>query len=306
VGQDRLAIIDLGSNTFHLLIVQRSRSAPGFKEIFRQREFIYLSHGGIDSISVSAYKRGLDCLSRFSDYLSIYEVSQVICYGTATLRKAKNGGDFIHLVKESFDIEIQLIDGLREAELIYKGVGLTSSVDFRRPILTMDVGGGSVEFILSQHNLVKFSYSVNVGISELRARFPSLDPPTTTNRQDVTKFLTKECHQVIESCREINPVTLIGSSGPFEILMSMDGQSPSIKGNYILADQALKFLKKVSIASCNERSSIEGMPADRYDLSLESSYIMLFVLESLKTLKNIVISPFAMKEGAISEHYNLD
>ena len=306
MGQDRLAIIDLGSNTFHLLIVQRSHSAPGFKEIFRQRDFVYLSRGGIDSISPSACKRGLESLTRFSDYLTKYEVSNVICYGTATLRKAENGGEFIQIVKASFDIDIQLIDGQREAALIYKGVRLTTSVDFSQPILTMDVGGGSVEFILSHQNLVKYAYSINIGISELRARFPSSDPPTFKNHDDVMKHLWQECHQVLEVCREIKPVTLIGSSGLFEFLMSMDGQTPILKGNIILSDQALKLLRLVSISSSKERRLIKGMPIDRYDLSLESSYIMLFVLESMKTIGNTVVSPFAMKEGAISECYNLD
>jgi len=299
VGQDRLAVIDLGSNTFHLLIVQRHSAYPGFSIIFRKREYVYLSKGGLKIIDNEAFVRGLECLARFSSQIKKYKVNHISCIGTAALRKADNSETFISRVRRSYGIDIKLIDGLREAELIYKGVGLTLA-EKSDPVLTLDIGGGSVEFIVSIDNTLKASWSLEIGISVLRSKFHNL------SREDVFDYLSQECSELIKSIRPFSPVTLAGASGPFVILEHMNGLSPNINGNIITSHSAIKLLTDISSSSLQKRKSMKGMPEQRADLSLESVYLMIFVLQSFLSIEKITISPYSLKEGVIVEHFNLD
>lgn len=305
MDQDKLAVIDLGSNTFHLLIVQKKSSYPGFSTVLRKREYVYLAHGGVSRIDDAAFKRGIICLDKFSILLTKYHVNKIFCFGTAALRNAENSKDFIGQVKHLYDLEIELIDGIREAELIYKGVGL-SNLPQNENILTVDIGGGSVEFVLSSNGKMRQSWSLDVGISVLRAKFPPNRADLLTRRKWVIEYLRLKSWDILKQVNILNPSILAGASGPFEILESMNGLKSTPKGNIITSHSALKLLDTISKTSLDNRAQMKGMPLDRADLSFESACLMTFVLQSVPSIQKIKISPYSLKEGAIREYFNLD
>src|SRR5579875_3642280 len=118
----RIAVMDLGTNTFHLLIAEKAEN--GFKEILHLTEAVKLGEGGMKDglIKAEAFERGIKTMELFAEKIRLKEASLVRAVATSAIRSTANGNDFIQKVKERAGIEIEVIDGLKEAALIYKGV----------------------------------------------------------------------------------------------------------------------------------------------------------------------------------------
>jgi exopolyphosphatase/guanosine-5'-triphosphate,3'-diphosphate pyrophosphatase len=117
----RFAVIDIGSNTFHLIIVDAQRGGR-FQIIHRHREFVYLAKDGIQFLSTDTIERGFMAFAKISELCQAYKVKQIKAIGSAALRSASNANEFIDLIHREYDILIEVISGLREARLIYEGV----------------------------------------------------------------------------------------------------------------------------------------------------------------------------------------
>ncbi|NJK83906.1 MAG: hypothetical protein HC912_08960 [Saprospiraceae bacterium] len=150
---NRYAVIDLGTNTFHLLIVEQNR-----QKLYQERQFVKLAENGIEHISAAPFQRGIETMLHFHRVLKKFDVQQVQAFGTAALRTAHNGSAFIEEVEEATGIEIQLISGEREAALIQKGVAQAIPATDAHSLI-MDIGGGSVEFILANQHEVFWAQS---------------------------------------------------------------------------------------------------------------------------------------------------
>ena len=155
-GMSRYAVIDIGTNTCNLLIANRL-SDKSFETIYDRKLPVKLGRGGIhkDILLPDAVERGLDALSHHSDTIRDYNVTKVKVVGTSAIRGAANKGEFLARVKQLLDWDIEILDGELEAALIFKGVRL-SLPDQTGKYLIVDIGGGSVEFILANDNQIIF------------------------------------------------------------------------------------------------------------------------------------------------------
>ena len=141
---NRIAVIDLGTNTFHILIAE-AQADHSFKDLHRQRFFVKLAEEGIETIGEAPLERGFKALTHFKNLIEELQVIKVKAIGTAALRTASNGPAFVQQVKEKLGFQIELISGDQEATFIHKGVSL--AVPFKEQnYLLMDIGGGSVEY----------------------------------------------------------------------------------------------------------------------------------------------------------------
>ena len=297
MASSRYAVIDLGSNTFHLLISDLDHQTQSFKEVFRKRSFVYLSKDGIQQLSNKAISRAVNCLKLMGALCRAYEVDEIEIFGTAVFRSASN----IELITEAIanycGTTLRILTGEEEADYILKGISWTIESD-EQPYLVMDIGGGSVEYILVDGDNVS-RCSLNHGISVLRNEWERSDPPSDSNLVELynqldREFIEKEAYQLHQ------PVFLVGSSGPFEILESMLGQAICSR------DQALPCIRKILSASLDERMSMDKVPEVRADLSMESMALVDNALRVFKTIESIRVSPFGIKEGFIREKLNLD
>ena len=175
-----------------MLLVGRSDDDIGFRVLERRRVFVYLSKGGISEIDEAATERGFSALEEFSSLITRYNVDRIICLGTATLRRASNGPWFVDQVKRRFGISIEIINGQREAELIFKGISLSGLGSYDTG-LVVDIGGGSVEFVLVQEGSLIQSWSFDVGISVLRNNIDRVDPPSEPDHMNMRKYVNKHC-----------------------------------------------------------------------------------------------------------------
>ena len=144
---DIIAAVDLGSNSFHLIVARTTSGEPAVVD--RLREMVQLASGLDDSLNLSdeAQERALECLGRFGERVRSVPASAIRVVGTNTLRTAHNAAEFLVRAEEALGHSIETISGIEEARLIYLGVahGMAES-DARR--LVLDIGGGSTELIV--------------------------------------------------------------------------------------------------------------------------------------------------------------
>lgn len=298
-----LAVIDIGSNTFHLLIVSYLADSQKFKEIYRERKFVYLAKDGIEYLSEETMDRGLaafkDIVLKCEQYGIV--LSRVKAVGTAALRSAKNAKIFIDRVHSECGVEIEVISGQREAELIYSGV-LHSDIKLQADSLIIDIGGGSVEFILSRGKTIEYYTSINVGISQLRHQFEYVDPLTEYRKDMIYNHLDVQLSDLFYHLNNFKAIDLVGSSGPFEIIESTC-QHKARTDRSISREDVINMINQVIYLPLKDRLRFPLMPESRADLSVESLLLIDYLFKRIDSILNVKISPYALKEGVIFEMF---
>lgn len=295
----RYAVIDLGTNTFHLLIAEEQ--APGdLVPIFRKREFVKLGSEGLNPLGQASYRRGLQAMRDFHVLLQEHQVEKVRAIGTAALRTASNGPDFLADVKEQTGIAIELITGDEEAVWIYKGV--RQAVALREGFsLIIDIGGGSVEFILADPEKLHWQRSFPVGLAVLHQRFHHHDPIPLRESERIYAFLEEQLQPLWAQLPAYRPHTLVGAAGAFEIFA--DFLPAKTKGPYQQDFHAKHFdrLHQLIVhTNLEERLQMKKLPPARADLIVVAMELIHFVLRRTG-IERISVSAFAMKEGILSE-----
>lgn len=291
------AVIDLGTNTFHLLIV-KMKNETEFEEIFRKRIYVKLAEEGIETIGENAINRAFEAMQLFSKKLKEFDCENVTTYATAALRTASNGADFIQKVKTETDIQIELIDGLKEAELIFNGVrkAVAFDIDYQ---LVMDIGGGSTEFIIGNENGAVWSESFVAGVGVLHQKFHKTEPIAKSEIEAVENYLESILPPLFEAVIKYNPTTLTGSAGAFE---TMSDLIPCVRMSERFAiykpEHFPAFRDQVVNANLKERFAIKGMPEMRAEQMPVALILIDFILKRTN-IRQIFYSAYALKEGMI-------
>lgn len=295
-----IAVIDLGSNTFHLVISRVKLGSSEYSIIHRQRIFSYLSRDGIEYLSEETIS---DCISHFGDLYNIcidHQVQEIRAIGTSALRSASNAGKFLDAIYDMFKIQIEVIDGNRESELIYKGLS-QSKIDHCQVHLMIDIGGGSVEFIIAYQQRILFSQSYNIGISVIKNQFRKTDPISDNENNMLFLWLDRMLSDLLEKCDQYKPLTLIGASGPFEIIESYCKIESQPEGNHVVKETVILVAEEIIKSTINERIQLDYMPESRGDLSRESMLIVSYLYNRIQSLEGLIISPYTLKEGLLSD-----
>lgn len=171
----RIAAIDLGTNSFHAVIVDIYPDGS-FRTVDKLKEMVILAEKGMsDHLSEEAMTRGLDALKRIKFLCDSQEVESILAFATSAIREAKNGGEFIQRIYAETQIKARAIPGKREAQLI--GYAVRHSISLNdEMVLMVDIGGGSVEFIIGNHKEMLYHNSLKLGVARMSARFVENDP----------------------------------------------------------------------------------------------------------------------------------
>lgn len=294
----KVAVIDLGTNTFHLLIVELQ--AEGFREIYRERRFIKLAENGIETIGEAPYLRAIEAITAYAKKLEEDGVSQVQAFGTAALRTASNGPDFIQEVEDKTGIQVQLIDGDKEASLIHKGVIQVVPMH-KEPMMIMDIGGGSVEFIIADNQQVHWAQSFPIGVAVLYKKFHKTDPISSQEKLDLYHFLDTTLTPLKGALREHPVKELVGASGTFDVLENMVTEKRPCANCAEIDTERLSLVTGYIVASdLATRTAMDKMPPERADLIVVAMLLIDYVCK-LAGIKKIYVSSYAMKEGMIAE-----
>ena len=298
--EETFAAIDLGTNTFHILIAKKIIESPNFEVVFKERHYVYLGRSGVGKISEESFQLGIKTIATFKSYLQKYKVDKYKMHGTAALRSASNGRQFVSEVKEKTDLEIEIIEGEREADLIFKGVqAFLGKIDGSN--LIMDIGGGSVEFIHFDTQGKRWASSFKVGISVLYNAFQKSDPINKVELKHLHEFLDEQLQPLVTYFKDKEVDNLIGSAGSFEVVVGIlqERIDKDISEGFSKAS-VVKVYGEVLPLSYEERLSYPGIPEPRARLIPIGLILIEYILRILN-IDRVVISPYALKEGVISE-----
>lgn len=303
---ETLAIIDLGTNTFHLLITEvNEREEFVIRE--KYKEPVNMGEGGLLSgkISDNAFNRGLRALHSFKKLIESKRANKVFAFATSAIRSASNGPDFVQQAREETGIEIRIINGNEEAALIFSGVKNGVQLPYAKNSLLVDIGGGSVEFIVARENKPLFLRSLDIGAARL---LEILKLPDPVSKNDITRtcdYLREQMGRMLEELREFEFSCLVGSSGSFETLSAIiakkngDVLSSENLNNYEFSkDQFKAVFKELVSHDRRGRLEIPGMEEMRVDMIIPASIIIDILVNELK-IKRIITSSFALKEGIL-------
>jgi len=303
----RIAIIDLGTNTFNILIVETDASNV-YKQIFQTKIAVKLGEGGINKgyIAPIPFQRGIDALVQYKLVLDDYSVEKVFAFATSAIRSASNGDEFVVIAKQKANIDIQVISGDKEAELIYYGV--RSAVKMTNETsLIIDIGGGSTEFIIANKEQVFWKQSFLLGAARLLERFNPSDPITDKEIEDVKGYLKQELQPLFEAVKKYPITELIGSSGSFDSLAEMIAHrfyTPSILDNkteYEFKMDDCSDIYDIIIKSTKaERTAMKGLVQMRVDMMVISSILVHFVVAEFE-IEKMRLSTYSLKEGVLHD-----
>jgi len=296
----RYGIIDLGTNTFHLLIAEAA-SDGALKILFRKREFVKLAEEGIQMIGEAPFQRGLETMNRFREWLAQYGVKDARAIGTAALRTAGNGEEFIRRVAAETGIQVELIDGDREAALIHRGVAQAVPFDRERKLI-MDIGGGSVEFIIADVERVYWAESFPLGVAVLYRDFHREEPIAPTSIERLQAFLTEQLLPLQNALEKLPCRQLVGASGTFDVLENILGEQAEGSPRYtpIPVAKLPPLHRKIIHSRREERHRMEGVPAVRADMIVVAMILIEHIIR-MAHIREIIVSNFALKEGVLYE-----
>ncbi len=290
------AIIDLGTNTFNLLIAEVK--GKDINVLHAEKEGVAIGMGGINSnmITEEAMQRGEKAIGRFLEVCAQHNVEKVNAFGTSALRDATNTSDFLSRLSDKFDVKISVISGEKEADLIYTGVH--QLYDFQNRGVIVDIGGGSTEIIFADKNGVRDMASLNIGVSRLYQKFTLSDPLTEEDIQLIRNHLQKASEGFLENRNE--PL-IIGSSGSFETFWELIHLEKFPKDSKIYRLEMTVFKEVIEQTI---KSTLQEREANPYIIPIRklmapiTAVKTLWLMEKLKT-QTIFISPYSLKEGAI-------
>ncbi|MCF8425811.1 MAG: exopolyphosphatase [Bacteroidia bacterium] len=308
-SQELKAVLDLGTNTFHLLIAELSEH--GFREILQKQIPVKIGAGGINNgfLTPQAWERGINAIQEFSEIIQSYSIHSIVATGTSAIRNAKNGLDFLAEIESRFGIIVKSISGDTEASLIYLGV--SKSFEFpNEPILVMDIGGGSVEFIIGIQNQILWKQSFEIGAARLLEKFQPSNPIRILQIQEIESYLTAILNPlklalVQTETKYKKLAILVGSAGSFETLLdvlkldlNIDCESLTPFAHRVSLDAADKFFDCIMGSNKTERENLKGLLDFRVDMIVVATLLMRLVLRNFG-LNQLIASNYALKEGLL-------
>ena len=275
----RIAVIDCGTNTFNLRIVDFNKNlGPGrWKNVFSQRLPVKIGMGGVGKgmILPERIARGLDGIGVMKKAILNYGAVDVHIIATSALRDASNRNEFTEEVEKLYGYKVHIISGDAEAVLIQAGLELTFMPDEGIKVLTMDIGGGSTECVIWDRSKIIWSRSFDVGVARMSNLFKMKDRFGADKDEAynvMEPFLNDTLQPLKVVLENVKPSILVGSSGSFDTfaavtnpIMEIIEEDEHPKATLI---DMIKFKKLSGELMCNtlkERLALQGMPSDRAD-----------------------------------------
>ena len=302
----RIAAIDIGSNSIHMIVAEADVDG-GISTLWRMKEMVGLGRAsfGSSAITRDAIDRALAALSRFVAAAQQRQCEKIVAVATSAVREATNGGDFIQRVARQFDIDVRVISGREEARLIYLGVKHAMKLEGGSNLI-LDVGGGSVEFIVADSRQAKLLESRKLGAARMTAMFVKSDPISADDQAALLKHYDKELSAVCAQIQEFDHVYAIGTSGTLENIALLCGSGHE-EGNgdakpTVIERPALeKVLDELLKSDAKKRSQMHKLDPGRADQIVAGTILVEEIFRRLK-LRRLHICKSALREGLLVDY----
>ncbi len=300
-----LAGIDIGTNTFRLLIAEVTDKS--LNELYSGRIITRLGEG----VSVTgllkeeAIKRGLEALKEFSSIIAGQKVDAVEAVATSAFRVAKNSGDFVKRAKDETGIDLKIISEEEEAWKTFRGMKMR--IEVPESSLMVDIGGGSTEFILSKNGEASFIHSLKLGVVYLTDMYMKSDPPDDDEKRQMR-------HAVLQALSSLEPQfseakALIGTAGTITTIAAMAKgltgfERARIHNTRISLASVKDIFTAISGSARKERAeSYPALDSSRLDIIVPGAMILLEIMMKFG-FKEITVSDNGLREGILLDLYD--
>lgn len=299
----RVCVIDLGTNSFHAVIVD-AHSNGSFQVVDRMKEMVRLGQHGLsaNTLPEEAMERGMRALKRIHLLARGWDAREFLAFATSAIREAANGGVFIRRARQELGLRIRPISGKQEAHLIFQGV--TRAVDVPKPSLLVDIGGGSVEFIVVNKGRDVFARSLKLGAARMTEQFVSTDPLSQDEQTHLRAHFKGELDEVLEACREHGVKTIVGSSGTMKSLARVTVEeygddSRTIFQQALPVENVRAALQWVIGSTAEERRAHTAIDPKRVDQIGAGAVLLDTLCAGLPSVREVKVSPNALREGMV-------
>lgn len=297
----RIGIVDCGTNTFNLLIAEVEHGR--WSHVFTGKASVRLGKGGFHQgiIKPDRLARGIDVLLTHRETMLNFGVERAAIFATAAVREASNASLFLRKAHEVTGIEVIVIDGLREAELIFEGVRQTLPED-DRTYTVMDIGGGSTEFIIGNAKGIHWKQSFPLGVSRIQEYLNPSDVLTDEEAERLSHSFSSVLQPLAEALKEFPSTCLVGASGSFDTLTAMIAAARRRQvdplSNALSLDDFERMHRILVSSTFEQRLALPGMLPMRADTMPLASSLIHHVISTFG-MTELIQSSFALKEGAL-------
>lgn len=297
------ACIDLGSNSFHLLIARWRNGKHDIVERFSEKVQLGEGIAGSSRITPAAFARGIACLERFRRVLASYPIAHRWAVGTNALRLADNAGEFVAAAGR-LGFHIDVVSGLEEAALIYAGV-MTALPDSDKPRLIFDIGGGSTELIVGEGHQRLQTLSVQIGCVSWRDLWfqdiPTREDALRDRLHRASKAAASVFQEAADNLAGFSWQHVYASSGTAKMFDALCRQRDDFSTGPAVSREALLALEKDILRTVLDPDfELPGLRSVRRDLLLPGWAVLTGLMQAI-AIPSLRFSPTALREGML--HY---
>jgi exopolyphosphatase / guanosine-5'-triphosphate,3'-diphosphate pyrophosphatase len=303
----RIAAIDLGSNSFHMVIVEVGASGA-FQVIGREKEMVRLGASTLSRgrLPATAMRRGLEALVKYRRLARTQAVDKMLAVATAAIREASNGEEFLHRVGRATGIWPKAISGDEEGRLIYLAALHSVHLEGRRA-LVVDIGGGSVELVLGAGSRLEDVASEKLGVIRMTEAFVHSDPLSSKDEARLVSHIDAVLAAGGGRLRESGHDSAIGTSGTVLALGALalhmtQGSPPESLHHVVVKAEAIHALRKRLVQSdLRARLKMPGMDEHRADIIVAGAVVLDTILNRLGVAE-LTLCEWSLREGILLDY----
>jgi exopolyphosphatase/guanosine-5'-triphosphate,3'-diphosphate pyrophosphatase len=300
----RIAALDLGSNSFHLIVVE-AHADGSFETLLREKDVLRLAESVATThrIPPDKVEAAIESIGRMRAHGEAMDVDEWVVYATSALREALNGAEVVEQIERETGVGINVITGLDEARLIFAAVRASVLLD-KPPAICIDQGGGSLEVSVGDASGMLWATSLKLGAARLTAEFIMSDPPHPDDLARMRDRATVLLSPVAAATNRFRPGMLVGTSGTLGSLARL--AAPRIAAATpnalhqltVTAKELERVHHDMQTLSIAERRSIDGLDARRADIMAAGSVVLQVAME-LFGFDELTVSEWSMREGMV-------
>lgn len=300
----RIAAIDLGSNSFHLLVAE-ARVPASFEAVLQEKMMIQLGRTALISgrLDREAMEKGLRCLDEFRRMAMARGVERTVAVATSAIREAENGEEFLRRARARCGIPVRVISGREEARLIHLAVSRHVDLD-RRKTLLVDVGGGSVEISVGDAERLYYVTSQKLGFLRLQGRFVTGNPMKKREERLMGTFLQTSLAVPVSLILRQKPERAVATSGTATTLLRLaqrrrgEGADAPMPSTTVSREEIESILTDMSSMKSVERAKKFDLDPLRAEY-MPTALLCLRTILNLVGMKELIVAPVALREGLI-------
>ncbi len=296
----RLAAIDIGTNSVHMIIAELRRG--GYRVVDKEKEMVQLGLGSLDGtpLNEEAMDRATAALKKMVEVARGWKVDEIVAVATSAVREAPNRREFLRQVKDDVGIRVRVISGEEEADYIFRAV--RSAVDLAgSTAVCIDIGGGSVEFIVGTVSEIYFTASEPLGALRLAQRFRLEDKPAPTDIDACRQFTAQHLKRLQKRIRPLGIDVAIGTSGTIQALANLaaPGESAPTSALRSIARKSIEeIIDSLPTITAKERGERFALDEKRARNIVAGAIVLQETMRALD-IPSVLACPVAIREGII-------